>query len=246
MMAASDSSSVHLTQIPLTVVTGFQSGKHTNLFCPLGICVDSEGAMIVADTGNHRICKITSSGIVTTIAGSQGKVGHRDGKSTLQALFHSPLGVCVGEDGTIYVSEFHNHRIRRISRDGYVSTIAGSGLIGFVDGTSSHAQFNHPWGIAVDKRNNVYVADSDNHSVRMVSPCGFVTTVAGCGSAGFRDGSTVTAMFNSPVGVCVSSTGEVFATDTLNHRIRRIDIANGQVFTLAGSANCGFQDGTGS
>jgi len=186
---------------------------------PHGVAVDSAGNVYVADRYNHRIRKITPSGVVSTLAGS-GVGGFADGTGTA-AKFNYPTGVAVDSAGNLYVADQYFQRIRKITASGVVSTLAGS-WSGYADGTGTAAQFNYPAGVAVDSAGNVYVADTENHRIRKITPSGVVSTLAGSGSSGFADGTGTTAKFIRPFGVAVDSAGNVYVADTWNHRIRKI------------------------
>ena len=203
-------------------VVGFADGTGTaaQFNSPRGAAVDSAGTVYVADGNNHSIRKITPAGVVTTLAGS-GVGGFADGAGTA-AQFKYPAGVAVDSAGTVYVADSGNNRIRKISQEGVVTTLAGSGTSGFADGTGSAAQFYSPGGVAVDSSGTVYVADTYNQLIRKITPAGVVTTLAGSGTAGFADGTGSAAQFNYPQGVAVDSTGTVYVADANNHRIRKI------------------------
>jgi len=177
---------------------------------------------------------------VSTLAGD-GHWGYRDGSGS-QARFLGPEGLAVDRQGNIYLSEFIGNRIRRITPDGTVSTLAGTGISGYVDGPASSAQFDNPSGIALDNTGNLFVADSFNHCIRVVRPDGTVSTLAGDGKAGYRDGPTTQAQFNLPIGVTLSPSGVIYIADSGNNRIRAIS-PEGMVTTLAGSGERGFKDG---
>ena len=135
---------------------------------PVDIAIDKEGNVYVADQGNHSIRKISPGGVVTTLAGG-GTAGYSDGAGK-SARFNGPQGVAVDKRGTVYVSDTENNRIRRITPDGIVSTIAGDGKAGFVDGPGHMAQFKAPRGLAVDSRGSyLYVADRDNRRIRKIA-----------------------------------------------------------------------------
>jgi len=178
---------------------------------------------------------------VSTMAGD-GHRGYRDGPG-LQARFTGNIGgMAIDRQGNIYIPEPLAYRIRRITPDGMVSTLAGTGSPGYVDGPIATAQFHTPVGLAVDAAGNVYVADGGNHRIRLIRPDGMVTTLAGTGEPGYRDGPAGEAQFNEPFDVAVSSRGVLYVADAGNDRIRAIS-PDGMVTTLAGSGRRGFKDG---
>jgi len=200
----------------------------------------------VTDADNNRIRKITPADriedrVVSTFAGSDTE-GSGNGTGTA-AQFNHPFGVAVDSSGNVFVGDLDNHRIRRITPAGVVSTLAGTGIRGHADGIGNTAQFNDPLGVAVDSSGNVYVADFRNHRIRRITPAGVVSIFAGS-TEGFADGAGTEAQFNYPTGVAVDSSGNVFVTDSVNHLIRKITTA-GVVSTLAGSTE-GFADGAGN
>ncbi len=216
-------------------------GSVAQFYSPTGIAVDGEGNVYVADQGNHRIRKITTSGVVSTLAGS-GKAGYADGAG-INAQFNAPFGIAVDGGGNVFVADQGNHRIRKITPSGLVSTLAGSGSPGYINGTGVAAQFLNPRGIAVDWSGNAYVADCDNHRIRKITSAGVVSTFAGNGNPGFADGAGTTAQFKSPYGVIVDWTDNVYIADANNNRIRKI-APSGLVSTLAGSGVPGYDAGT--
>ncbi len=211
---------------------------------PVGIAVDAAGNMYVADPGNSSIRQITPAGTVSTLAGT-GTVGFVNATGTA-ASFWQPYGVAVDSKGNVYVADANNNAIRKIAPGGVVTTFAGSAMPGFANGTGTAATFSYPTGIAVDKADNIYVADTLNNAIRMITPAGVVTTLAGSGTVGAANGAAATAMFSSPYGVAVDTAGNVYVADTGNNVIRKI--AAGQVTTFAGTVGLfgGFANGTGT
>ncbi|MFA6545101.1 MAG: immunoglobulin domain-containing protein [Limisphaerales bacterium] len=214
---------------------------------PGGVAVDTSGNVYVADYGNHTIRKIAPDGTVTTLAGLAGSPGTADGTGNA-ARFSSPGGVAVDNSGNVYVADTANCAIRKITSGGVVTTLAGTaGTFGSADGTGTAARFFLPFGIAVDSSGNVYVADTQNCTLRKITSSGAVTTLAGsAGVAGNADGTGAAAQFRSPKGVAVDSTGSLFVADSGNDVIRKVSSA-GVVVTLAGTAGVkGSTDGDGA
>ncbi|GHU01046.1 hypothetical protein FACS1894147_00150 [Spirochaetia bacterium] len=210
---------------------------------PYGVAVDNTGNVYVADSNNHRIRKISPSGVVTTLAGS-GASGWADGTGTA-AQFNGPVGVAVDNAGNVYVADRGNHRIRKISPSGVVTTLAGSGASGYANGTGTAAQFRLPRRVAVDNAGTVYVTDPGNSRIRKISPGGVVTTLAGDGTYGYADGTGTAAKFSDLSGVAVDNAGTVYVVDSYINRIRKIS-PGGVVTTLAGDGTYGYADGTGA
>jgi sugar lactone lactonase YvrE len=201
-------------------------GKDARFKVPANVAVDSEGNVYVADTNNHRIRRITPGGKVTTIAGKLEagySAGFVDGNAS-EARFNGPRGVAVTEGGNVYIADTGNHAIRLITPEGQVSTLAGDKEPGFLDGMGTKARFSFPADVAVDNEGNVYVADTANHAIRMITPKGEVTTLAGTGEPGNVDGSPSEAQFWAPEGITVNQEGFIFVADTGNHRIRKITL----------------------
>ncbi len=211
---------------------------------PSGVAVDSIGNVYVADTQNHAIRMISPAGLVSTFAGN-GTPGFVNGRGGA-ASFNNPIGIAVDSRDTLYVADSANHAIRAISQKGDVTTLAGTGKSGFVNGTGTAASFSGPTGIAVDSSGSVYVADLGNVVVRKINSAGVVSTLAGSGKFGFADGVGVAASFNGPAGVAVDSGGTVYVADAVNEAVRKISPA-GVVTTLAGAGkgSAGFVNGTG-
>lgn len=208
---------------------------------PCGIAVDAGGNLYVADHSNHSIRMVTPEGVVSTFAGT-GQPGDSDGHR-LEASFNLPYGLALDAAGNLYVGDVGNHRIRKISTDGSVSTLAGSRK-GFSDRPGELAMFNHPHGVAVDRHGNVYVADSQNNRIRKITPDGTTSTVAGNGNDGFVDGAGDGAEFYVPIGIVIDSEGNLYVGDEGNSSVRKIS-RDGRVATLAGNGKFSFADGVG-
>ncbi len=222
------------------------NGGNARFFNPTGAAVDASGNLYVADGGDHTIRKVSAGGSVTTLAGSSGQPGSTDGTGS-GARFLYPFAVAVDSGGNVFVADSGNHNIRRISPGGSVSTLAGNaGIQGSADGTGSAALFNQPGGIAVDGAGNVYVSDTNNGTIRKVTPAGVVTTLAGAvGQNGFADGAGGSAKFNFPAGLAADAAGNIYVADLDNSVIRKVT-QGGSVSTLAGNPGVsGSVDGQG-
>jgi DNA-binding beta-propeller fold protein YncE len=186
------------------------TGTSAQFISPYGIAIDAAGNLYVSDYGAHSIRKITPAGVVSTVV-----------KGATAMIFH-PTGIAVDPSGTsIYVAD-ESLRILKSTQDGVVSLLAGSGQQGFKDGPAAVAKFNFPDGIALDASGNIYVGDKFNQRIRKVTPSGVVSTLAGDGTKGTRDGIGPLAQFNLPTGVTVDASGSIYVTDTDNSRIRKI------------------------
>jgi sugar lactone lactonase YvrE len=213
---------------------------------PRGVAVDHSGNILVADSANHTIRRITPAGVVSTLAGLAGVEGSSDGTGS-EARFSFPFGLAINSAGLIYVTD-GRHTVRVVTPAGVVTTLAGSfGSTGSADGAAGAARFNSPKGIAVDRDGSLIVADAGNHTLRRITAAGVVTTFAGqVGVAGHADGPIATARFNLPGGVAIDATGQIHVADNGNFVLRRISLA-GVVTTLAGAPGIpGTIDGTGN
>ena len=216
------------------------NGTSASFNLPTVVTLDSFGNVFVVDRSNHKIRKITPAGDISTFAGS-GSIGSADGIGTA-ASFKYPDGAVFDSHNALFVSDQSNHKIRKITPDGTVSTFAGTGMIGSADGLGILASFYYPAGMAVDASDNLYVADYGNNKIRKITPNGSVTTFAGTGVIGSADGTSLTAQFNGATGVCVDPAGNVFVADYYNNKIRKINVL-GDVTTIAGSGAIGSADG---
>ncbi len=233
------------------------TGSEARFDIPWALATADNGDVYVADSGNCAIRKITSAGLVTTLAGFPGLFGSADGIGT-EARFKFPEGVAVDIASNIYVADSYNNTMRKVSPDGVVTTLAGTaGTHGSADGIGARARFHFPFGVAVDNSSNVYVADTDNHTIRKLMPVPGtanweVSTIAGlAGVHGSADGTNKAARFYDPAGLAIDSAGNLFVADTFNYTIREITpvarTTNWVVSTIAGSPGIvGSVDGIGT
>ncbi|MCL2625593.1 MAG: IPT/TIG domain-containing protein [Cystobacterineae bacterium] len=214
---------------------------------PANMVIDARGDLYVSDSFNHCIRKMTPEAEVSTFVGVCQTSGLREGSADV-AQFYLPKGITVDTQGNFYVADTYNHRIRKVTPDGVVSTLAGSGLSGlnnggFFDGPGNAARFHHPYGVAIDSENNLYVADTHNHCIRKVTPDGGVSTFAGtCETEGFGDGPASTAQFCYPRGLALDTLGNLYVADERNWRIRKVT-PSGEVSTVAGIGIMDYVDG---
>ncbi len=204
---------------------------------PFGATAAPDGTIFVADAGDaHRIRRISPDGVVSTVAG--GVRGFADGSGSA-AAFSTPSGLALGTDGTLYLADTGNHAIRRITPDGEVTTLAGDGTPGYVDGPARQARFNGPIGIAVASDGRILIADTYNDRIRVIDAGGTVTTLAGSGQPGADDGVAEGASFDTPSGIAVDARGTVYVADTGNGVVRIVD-PQGQVTTPGWARGDGF------
>jgi RHS repeat-associated protein len=223
--------------------------KDALLASPEGLAVGPDGTLYIADTRNNRIRKVSPDGIITTVAGNGQSGFSGDGGPAKDAKLGLPRGVDVGPDGTLYIADTSNDRIRKVSPDGTITTVAGkddNGQPGFSGdgGPAKDALLNLPTGVAVAPEGNVYIADRDNRRIRKVSPDGTITTVAGSGQLGFSGdgGPAKDASQALPTGVAVAPEGTIYIADRNNSRVRKVDVPRHGV----GASNITFasEDGT--
>jgi sugar lactone lactonase YvrE len=228
--------------------TGYADGTGTDamFYYPSGLALDPQGNIIVAEYGNSTIRKVTPEGVVTTIAGRAEEWGYVDGHVSV-ALFDSPLGIDVDQAGNIIIADYFNHRIRKISPAGIVSTIAGSGPLGYdggghQDGEALSAILMMPNDLVIDQDNgDVYFTES-SAVVRKLSG-GIVSTVAGSAlDYGMADGPAESARFHGPYGIDIDAENSLYVVDDYNNRVRKIS-TDGMVSTYAGTGELSSVDG---
>jgi uncharacterized protein (TIGR03437 family) len=213
---------------------------------PQAVAVDAQGNVYVADTGNNRVREISPGGAITTIAGSGTEGYSGDGGPATNAQLNSPLGLAVDASGNVYIADFNNNAIRKVS-NGSIVTVAGGGGQGFSGdgGPATSAQLNGPVSVAVDTGGNLYIADSNNYSIRLVSPNGIINTIAGTGSIGYSGdgGPAVNAQLGSPGGFAIDAAGNLYFTDS--QVVRRIS-GDGTIATIAGNGTGGYSGDGGT
>ena len=238
-----------VSEVEVTTFAGNQSigfndgvGTAATFRSPAGIAIDDLGNIYVADRGNYILRKITPNREVTTIAGVGGQLGDVDGTGS-EARFSGVNAIAFTESGDMLVSDSGNHKIKKVTTAGVVTTFAGTGLNGSNNGPALSATFKQISGVAIDSQGNVFVVESDNHSIRKISPSGAVSLFAG-GQNGFNDGNGTNAQFTFPRGIAVDAADNLYVTDSGSNLIRKIT-PNADVITIAGSS-VGFADGQGT
>ena len=210
---------------------------------PSAVAYDSRGDLFIADTNNNVIREVSTTGIVTTVAGNglQGFSG--DGGAATSAELNAPTGIAIDSSGNLYIADSGNNRIREVS-NGIITTVAGNGTAGFSGdgGTATSAELDMPMAVAVDGAGNLYIADTDNQRIREVAN-GIINTIAGNGLQGFSgDGGPATsAELDTPTGVAVDAAGNIYIADSHNNRIR--EVSNAVIHTVAGSGPVTFSGG---
>jgi len=213
-----------------------------NLYNPVSIAVDAIGNLYIADA-SHRIRKVDTNGIITTIAGT-GTYGYSgDGGPATAANIYFPSGVQLDNAGNLYFGDSYNRRVRKIDANGIITTVAGNGVRDYSGdgGPATSAKLSYPADIAIDVNGNLYILDWDNHRIRKVDINGIITTVAGTGIAGYSGdgGPAIFAKLNYPYGVAVDVTGNLYITDSFNYRVRKVN-SNGIITTIAGTGTFGY------
>jgi DNA-binding beta-propeller fold protein YncE len=208
---------------------------------PLALAVGPAGEIYIAE--GNRIRKVKKDGLITTFAGTgtAGNVG--DGGPAVQAQLDMPQGLAVDSAGNVYIADTLNHRVRRVGADGMITTVAGTGEAGYAgDGKPGPiAKLNLPTGLAIGFGDTLFIADTGNNVVRQIELDGAIHTVAGTGDAGYRGdpGDALDAVLHAPGGIAFDGEGNLYIADTLNQRVRRVDV-NGQIGAVAGTGASGY------
>ncbi len=239
----------NMTRFAGTGESGFSGDKgkatEAQLKIPAGLTFDKKGNLYIADRNNHRIRKVDTRGIITTVAGNGTAGFSGDGGKATQAQLNLPSGVAVDDKGNIYISDRSNNRVRVVDNKGTITTFAGNGGDRYSgdSGPATKAQLSKPFGLALDKKGNLYIADRENNRVRKVNPQGIITTVAGDGGFFFMgdNGPSYRASIAGPTGIVVDKNGILYIADRNNNRIRSVD-TQGMIRTVAGT---GQQDYNG-
>jgi sugar lactone lactonase YvrE len=202
-----------------------------------GVAVDGAGNAYF--TGLNCVFKVDQNGILTRVAGNSRAGYSGDGGSALSAQLFAPSGVAVDGLGNLFVADSVNHRVRRVSANGIITTVAGGGF-GGDGGPAASAELNYPRGVAIDESGSLLIADYVDQRVRKVSPSGLIMTVAGTGTQGFSGdgGPGASAQLSSPIGVAVDGAGNIFIADSGNNRVRMVS-ASGIITTVAGTEDGG-------
>ena len=210
---------------------------------PRGLATDGAGNLYFADYGNHRIRKVDAAGTITKFAGGGEITFSGDGGPAGGAQLRSPFDVAADAAGNLFIADTDAYRIRKVDSAGLITTIAGTGEVGFGGdgGPATDARLASPGAMATDGAGNLYIADWLNYRIRKVDSAGVITTIAGTGEPGFGGdgGPAVQAQFTLPRGIATDSTGNLYIADTNNHQIRKVDAA-GTISTIAGTGEPGF------
>ncbi len=225
------------------------AGTAAQINQPAQMAVDASGNLYIADINNNRIRKVTSGGTISTFAGTGTASFSGDGGAATSATLNGPRGVAIDTSGVIYIADSANHRIRKVTTGGVISTIAGTGTAGYSGdgGAATSAQLNTPRGLAVDASGNIYVADTSNNRIRRISSGGVISTVAGTGTASYSGdgGAATSATINGPYDIALDGSGCVYLADTNNNRIRKFCLA-GSISTVAGTGTASYSGDGGA
>jgi sugar lactone lactonase YvrE len=213
------------------------SAVNAQLYFPNGVAVDAQGNLFVADTNNNRVRKVSTNGVITTVAGNGAAGFSGDGGSAASAEISQPRYLAVDGSGNVFIADTGNNRVRKVSASGVISSLAGTGVAGFSGegGPAANAQLQNPQGVAVDHSGNLFIVDANDYRVREVSAAGVITVVGTGGNGFLGDGGQATsAQISGSAGVAVDAAGDLFIADYYNSRVREVS-ANGIIKTVAGT-----------
>ncbi|MGH9201218.1 MAG: hypothetical protein ACRD2A_08290, partial [Vicinamibacterales bacterium] len=217
--------------------------RDVDLASPEGLVIDRDGDVLLADSYNHAVLKIDRNGDLTRFAGNGSKGYDGDGKLATDSSLSFPHDVRIDSNGNVYIADAMNHRIRKVDGDGLITTVAGTGVPGYSGdgGLAIHAQLNAPYGILIDRDDNLLIGDSENHVIRRVGRDGIILTIAGSGQRGYDGdgGPALLAKFDAPQSMALDSKGRLYINDEHNNAIRILD-PDGTVRTLVGTRGPGF------
>lgn len=217
--------------------------RDVDLAVPEGLVVDQDGSILLADSYNHVVLRIDQDGYLTRFAGNGRRGRGGEGIQATESSLAFPCDVRLDSKGNVFIADLNNHRIRKISRDGLITTVAGTGVPGYSGdgGPAVNAQLNTPYGILLDKDDNLLIADSNNDVIRKVGSDGIIQTIAGTGQEGYDGdgGPARAAKLNTPQSLAVDAAGRIYIGDEHNDAIRIIDV-DGTIRTLVGSKGPGF------
>lgn len=210
---------------------------------PVAVVGDLKGQLYVADAGNHVIRQISATGTVSTLAGTPGKAGFKDGSAS-EGQFNSPSGLALDAQGNLYIADSNNHRIRKLSADGKtLSTVAGSAQQGLQDGAALQGRFFSPRDLVLNPQGELLISDGFNHVIRKLSADGkTLSTVAGNGEPGNREGTGSASRLSEPVGLAIDATGTLYIADSGNNQIKTLS-PGGEVKILAGNGEGRYKNG---
>jgi trimeric autotransporter adhesin len=236
-----------ISTIPCNGTAGYSGngGPATSaeLHSPVGVALDGAGDVYIADQGNSVIREVTASGTITTVAGNNAVGYSGDGGSATNATLYAPAGVAVDSSGNIYIADTGNNRVRMVNPTGIITTIVGNGTAAYSgdNGPATSATLNKPSAVAEGSGGNLYVADTGNNVIRQVNATGTITTVAGDGTAGYSGdgGPAVSATLNSPYGLAIDGSGNLYIADANNNVVRLVTAA-GIITTVVGNGTPGF------
>lgn len=235
----------NVTTLAGDTVTGSTDGIGTaaRFSTPMGIAIDNQGSIFVADGSNHCIRKITPGGVVTTHAGQKGTSGFANSANPLTALFNFPYGIAINSSREMFIADVANNAIRRILPSGTVSTFCGSATSGHADGFGTAASFAFPMGVTVFQDTILFIADFSNNEIRKCSANGFVKTISGSTVPGSRNGKFLTSSFKFPLNTAVDNKN-LFVVDYGNFKIRFLNLLDSTVNDYAGNGLTGAFNST--